>query len=83
MLPRRRFIQLAGTTLVALPVSGILAQTLIRQKKDWGVQLFTIPQMASKDLKGTLKTLSEIGYREIEFFGPYDFSAPETQLLMV
>jgi sugar phosphate isomerase/epimerase len=34
--------------------------------------------MASKDLKGTLKLLSEIGYKEIEFFGPYSFSAPET-----
>jgi len=78
MIPRRRFIQLASTTLAALPVSGILAQTLTEQKKTWGIQLFTIPQMVSKDLKGTLKTLSEIGYKEIEFFGPYDFSATET-----
>jgi sugar phosphate isomerase/epimerase len=35
--------------------------------------------MASKDIKGTLKTLSEIGYKEIEFFGPYEFSANETK----
>ncbi|MBX2895159.1 MAG: sugar phosphate isomerase/epimerase [Cyclobacteriaceae bacterium] len=79
MIPRRRFIQLAGTTLAALPMSGILAQTLTEQKKHWGIQLFTIPQMASKDIKGTLKTVSEIGYKEIEFFGPYEFSATETK----
>lgn len=79
MIPRRRFIQLAGTTLAALPVSGILAQTLTEQKRNWGIQLFTIPQMASKDIKGTLKTLSEIGYKEVEFFGPYEFSANETK----
>ncbi|MCW5911360.1 MAG: sugar phosphate isomerase/epimerase [Cyclobacteriaceae bacterium] len=79
MIPRRRFLQLAGTTLAALPVSGALASALAEQKKSWGIQLFTIPQMASKDIKGTLKTLSEIGYREIEFFGPYDFSASETK----
>ncbi|MBN8576379.1 MAG: sugar phosphate isomerase/epimerase [Cytophagales bacterium] len=78
MLPRRRFIQLASTTLAALPLSGLLANTLADQKKKWGIQLFTIPQLASKDLKGTLKTLGEIGYREVEFFGPYEFSAKET-----
>ncbi|WP_350286564.1 sugar phosphate isomerase/epimerase family protein [uncultured Croceitalea sp.] len=40
-----------------------------------GVQLFTIPKMVDKDLKGTLKLISDLGYREIEFFGPYDFSS--------
>ncbi len=43
-----------------------------------GVQLFTIPSLVEKDLKGTLRQLSEIGYREVEFFGPYSFSDPTT-----
>ncbi len=44
-------------------------------KVNFGVQLFTIPAMVEKDLAGTLKLISEIGYKEIEFFGPYPFSA--------
>ena len=43
-----------------------------------GVQLFTIPHLVDQDLKGTLKTLADIGYKEIEFFGPYPFSAAST-----
>lgn len=44
-----------------------------------GVQLFTIPHLVDKDLKGTLKLLADIGYKEIEFFGPYPFSAEATK----
>ncbi|UOY08278.1 sugar phosphate isomerase/epimerase [Muricauda sp. SCSIO 64092] len=44
-----------------------------------GIQLFTIPGLVDKDLSGTLETLGEIGYREIEFYGPYPFSAEIAQ----
>lgn len=44
-----------------------------------GVQLFTIPNLVDQDLKGTLQLLGEIGYKEVEFFGPYPFSADETK----
>lgn len=77
MLSRRKFLQMAGAAS-ALSVTPSWTSILTAKKIKWGVQLFTIPQLASKDLKGTLKTLSEIGYREIEFFGPYSFSAPES-----
>lgn len=75
MIPRRRFIQLAGTTLAALPVSVDFSPNTLRAEKNWGIQLFTIPQMASKDIKGTLKTLGEIGYKEVEFLA-HTNSAP-------
>lgn len=39
-----------------------------------GVQLFTIPKMVDTDLKGSLQLISELGYQEVEFFGPYPFS---------
>ena len=42
-----------------------------------GIQLFSIPRLTEKDFAGTMRMLAEIGYREIEFFGPYSFSAPE------
>ncbi len=78
MIPRRKFLQLTGATLAGLSLSGSYGSPIPGKKRTLGVQLFTIPQMAEKDLKGTLGLLGEIGYREVEFFGPYDFSAPET-----
>lgn len=79
MLSRRKFLQASGTLAASLSLSQSMASLLEIAPRTWGIQLFTIPQMASKDLKGTLKTLSEIGYKEIEFFGPYEFSAAETK----
>ncbi|MBY0434723.1 MAG: sugar phosphate isomerase/epimerase [Cyclobacteriaceae bacterium] len=77
MITRRKFTQLAGASLAALTVSPSITQAFA-EKRSLGVQLFTIPQMAANDFKGTLQLLSKIGYKEVEFFGPYDFSAPQT-----
>jgi sugar phosphate isomerase/epimerase len=46
-----------------------------KNKVNLGVQLFTVPHMVDQDLRGTLKTISKIGYKEIEFFGPYPSSS--------
>jgi sugar phosphate isomerase/epimerase len=77
-MERRRFIQQTGIALgaaVAFQYSGCSAP---KAKRAWGIQLFSIPQMVANDFGGTMKTLQEFGYREIEFFGPYEFSAPAT-----
>ncbi|MFN7116059.1 MAG: sugar phosphate isomerase/epimerase family protein [Saprospiraceae bacterium] len=79
MWHRRQFIKHSGlAALAASPFAHFMMDELMKKKKNFGVQLFTIPKMADQDLKGTLQLLSEIGYREVEFFGPYAFSAPET-----
>ena len=44
-----------------------------------GVGLFTIPTMVEKDFAGTMKVLAAIGYKEIETFGPYSWSAQVAQ----
>jgi len=41
-----------------------------------GLGAFTIPTMLERDFPGTIKTLASIGYKEIETFGPYSWSAP-------
>lgn len=51
----------------------------ILTERNIGIQLFTIPHLVDQDLKGTLTLLSEIGYNEIEYFGPYPFSAEATK----
>ena len=43
-----------------------------------GVQLFTMASMAARDFDAALKLIAESGYSEVELFGPYPFSAPET-----
>jgi sugar phosphate isomerase/epimerase len=43
----------------------------------WGVQLYTLRSVANADLDGTLKTLGEIGYREVETHSYYGRTAAE------
>jgi sugar phosphate isomerase/epimerase len=73
---RRKFLQLTGTSLAGFPLLDGLASSFM-ETNPWGVQLFTIPKLVENDLPGTLQWLGKIGYREVEFFGPYAFSAPE------
>ena len=37
---------------------------------------------ALKDYEGTMRMVSEIGYREVQLFGPFPFSAPEAHELV-
>lgn len=43
--------------------------------KGIGIQLFSLPKMLEADPKSTLKMLSDMGYSEIELYGPYPFSS--------
>lgn len=40
-----------------------------------GVQLFSLPISLEKDFEGSIAMLSQMGFKEIEMFGPYEFSA--------
>lgn len=60
--------------LALLPACAAGKQLAAARKRPLGVQLFTIPGMVDKDFPGTLKLLADIGYREVETFGPYSFS---------
>jgi len=42
---------------------------------DAGIGLFSLPMMLEKDFSKTMEMLSTMGYKKIEFFGPYSFSA--------
>lgn len=80
MIYRRKFLQLSGAALssmIAYQLTGCSAAAS-KAKRAWGIQLFSIPQMVANDFPGTLDKLQEFGYKEIEFFGPYDFSAQST-----
>ncbi len=42
-----------------------------------GIQLFTLASVLSEDFTGTIRKLSEIGYKKLEFAGPYYYSSEE------
>ena len=47
--------------------------------KSIGIQLFSLPKMLEKDLPAALKMLSGMGYKEVELYGPFPFSADEAK----
>lgn len=78
MNSRRQFLKTSAATLAGAVISRPLFAEIVKKTKHVGIQLFTIPVLVANDFKGTLTKLASIGYKEIEFFGPYEFSAKET-----
>ena len=81
MPTRRDFLKGAALGMVA--AAGTSALTLVRAQSmrldRIGVGLFTIPTMLEQDFAGAMKTLASIGYKEVETFGPYPWSAQAAQ----
>lgn len=77
---RRTALQHLATlaAMTTLPSCATNRKTMTENDMSFGVQLFTIPKLVDQDLPGTLKLIREIGYKEVEFFGPYAFSAAAT-----
>ena len=40
-----------------------------------GVQLFSLPKLLEKDFGSGIEMLSKMGYKEVELYGPFPFSA--------
>lgn len=67
---------IATTAPMVLPL-GSQASLFPKGLKKIGVQLFSIPKITEQDFAGTMQKLAAIGFKEIEFYGPYSFSATE------
>ena len=65
MIAGGTFIQSKGVQASVLPLKGI---------NDIGVNLFSIPKLVEKDFAGVMQALAQMGYKKIEFYGPYPFS---------
>jgi sugar phosphate isomerase/epimerase len=82
ILNRRNFINAtsvgAGSLFIANTVQSSLFSKNARLEKI-GLQLFSVPKLLEQDFEGTLKTLSRIGYKELEFYGPYPFSTKKAR----
>ena len=84
MMDRRDFIKSA----TAVAVGGLMAACETQSEapaapveparlERIGVGLFTIPHLLEQDFAGAMKKLADVGYKEVEFFGPYPFSVAE------
>lgn len=72
---RRTFIEKSSLALAAGLVSPEISFSKTKGSiRELGLGLFTVPSSLGTDLIGTLKMISDIGYKELEFFGPYDYS---------
>ncbi|MFZ4561714.1 MAG: sugar phosphate isomerase/epimerase, partial [Saprospiraceae bacterium] len=74
MHTRRTFLQngalLSLGAMLGTP-SSLLDTGLVKKV---GIQLFSLPKLLESDFEGTLARLAQMGYQEIELFGPYPFS---------
>src|SRR5882757_3998324 len=73
---RRQFLVCSAAAIAASALHLKLARAGAMVKKI-GVQFFSVPKLLEKDFDGTLGLLKRLGYSEVEFYGPYEFSDPE------
>jgi sugar phosphate isomerase/epimerase len=75
-MKRREFTQsLALMSLLAPGLSLSPGSLRANRIKKVGIQLFSLPKMLEQDFRQCVAFLSALGYREVELFGPYPFSA--------
>ncbi len=80
LLSRRDALRLGTAALATLPVLDSLAAGsgyFARNKFPIGLQLYTVGDLARKDLAGTLKRIADIGYETIELAGLHGHTVPE------
>ena len=70
-MKRRAFIQ---NTMAATALSMVPAWAKKLGISNLGIQLFSVPKYLSENFEGTIEMLAGMGYKELEFYGPYSFS---------
>lgn len=81
MMKRKEFIAQLGWLLGAgvLGTEGLWANPLRHLSPNvigqMGIQLFSLPALLENDFEGGIRLLAEMGYTELELFGPYEFSS--------
>lgn len=76
---RRTFLQSAATLALAGAATrnawGGATVAGGRLLSSVGLQLFSLPKLLEADFEGTLALIAGMGYRSVELYGPYPFSA--------
>ena len=74
-MDRRQFLLASASATAALALGG--AALAAENKQRFGIQLFSLPKLLQADVHKAIALLAQMGYREVEPYGPYTFSAPE------
>jgi sugar phosphate isomerase/epimerase len=72
---RRQF--LLSSSIAALTGAGMTRALAGPMIEKIGIQLFSVPKLMEKNPREAIGILAGLGYRELEFYGPYSFSDPE------
>jgi sugar phosphate isomerase/epimerase len=85
MLSRRDFIERSSFAVAAMSCLPAFAawSAIGPLGKAIGIQLYTVREETAKNLLGTLKQLSTIGFREVEMAGYYGKSAKELRKMLL
>ena len=75
-MQRRQFIgnSVKASASTLLFSSGVFKTRPLIERV--GIQFFSLPKMLDTDMSAALSMLSNIGYKEVELYGPYPFSSP-------
>ncbi|WP_194775090.1 sugar phosphate isomerase/epimerase family protein [Pararhodonellum marinum] len=78
---RRGFLKKSGILLSAAAILPLASFTEGQKPKNGpiGLNLFTLPKSLDTDFRGTMELIAKVGYREVEFFGPYDFGTEKSK----
>jgi sugar phosphate isomerase/epimerase len=83
---RRAFLKKAVGIGGALLASRITPALAAGRRAPWadqiGVQLYTLRDRMENDFEGTIETVAEIGYDEVEFAGYFDHSPEDVRALL-
>ena len=67
MISRRIFVQQAGLITAGILIKPSILLSKPHQKV--GLQLYSLRNLISKDVRGTIKKVADIGFREVETYG--------------
>ncbi len=76
-MDRRQFVLTTAAAAAAGRLRLDAPPTQAARIANVGVQLFSVPKLLEKDFRAGIAMLAGLGYREIEMYGPFAFSAPE------
>ena len=76
-ISRRRFLQ-AGIAAMTFPGLGYAGAN----RKPLGIQLYTLREEMAESVPDTFSRLAEIGYKEVEFAGYFDYAAEALRRLL-
>ena len=76
---RRHFLHSTALLSAAAVLNSEYSLAHTNSLKNIGVQLFSLPKLLEKDFRSGIKMLAQLGFREIELYGPFPFSAAKAK----